>query len=99
VLRYLRSATVVLALGLALIGLFAGWRHFFAWNELGENYKAYYAAKLTFALVLLGLAAFAFFERRYAGLHLMAIAGTAVMLAGVQFVGLKTDSILCSTPT
>jgi hypothetical protein len=99
VLRYLRLATLILAFGLALAGLFAGWRHFFAWNEIGENYKAYYAAKLTFALVLLGLAAFAFFERRYAGLHLMAIAGTAFMLAGVQFVGLKTNSILCSTPT
>jgi hypothetical protein len=98
-LRYLRSATVLLAFGLALAGLLAGWRHFFAWQQLGENYKAYYALKLTFALVLLGLAVFAFYERKYAGLHMMTIAGTALMLAGVQFVGLATQSILCSTPT
>jgi hypothetical protein len=99
VLRHLRSATVVLAFGLALAGLFAGWRHLFAWNQIGENYKAYYALKLTFALVLLGLATFAFYERKYAGLHMMTMAGTALMLAGVQFVGLATQSILCSTPT
>jgi hypothetical protein len=30
---------------------------------------------------------------------MMTIAGTALMLAGVQFVGLATQSILCSTPT
>lgn len=90
---------MALAFGLALAGLFAGWRHFFAWNQIGENYKAYYALKLTFALVLLGLAMFAFYERKYAGLHMMTMAGTALMLAGVQFVGLATQSILCSTPT
>ena len=98
-LRFLRAATVVLAFGLALAGLFAGWRHFLAWNQLGEDYKAYYALKLTFALVLLGLSAFAFYERRYAVLQMMTIAGTAKILAAVQFVGLATNSILCSTPT
>jgi peptidoglycan/LPS O-acetylase OafA/YrhL len=99
VLRFLRPATVILAFGLSIAAAQAGWSHFLEWDRIGENYKAYYAAKLTFAIVLLGAAAFAFWERKYPGLHLMAITGTALMLAGVQFVGLKTNSILCSTPT
>ena len=45
------------------------------------------------------MVALGFWERRYTGLHLVAMAGTALLLAGVQFVGLATNSILCSTPT
>ncbi len=98
-LRFLRPTTVVLAFGLAIAAGQAGWQHFFEWNNLGEDYKAYYALKLTFAIVLLGVAAFAFYERKYPGLHLMAIAGTALVLAAVQFVALKTNAIICSGPT
>jgi hypothetical protein len=98
ILRYLKPATLVLALGLAIAGIEGGWGHFFEWKSLGENYKAYYALKLFFALVLLGVVAFAFWERKYAGIHLLAIACTALTLAGVQFIGLATQSILCSTP-
>jgi hypothetical protein len=99
VVRFLRPTTVVLAFALSIAAGQAGWQHFFEWNKIGEDYKAYYALKLIFAIVLLGVAAFAFYERKYPGLHLMAIAGTALMLAAVQFVALKTNSIICSGPT
>ena len=98
-LRYLRPAALVLALALAIAGIQAGFGHLFEWKSLGEDYKAYYGAKLLFAVILLVVVGFGFWERKYSGLHLMTIAGTALALAGVQFVGLATNSILCSTPT
>ena len=98
-IRYLRPATLVLGLALGIVAIQAGWSHLFEWRSLGENYKAYYALKAFFGLVLLGTVAFAFAERKYAGLHLLAIAATAFTLALVQFGGLATESILCTTPT
>jgi hypothetical protein len=92
------TIAAVIALILAVAGIEAGWGHIFEWKSLGENYKAYYGLKLFFSLVLLGSALFALWDRKYPGLHLLAIAGTAITLAGVQFVGIATDSIICGTP-
>lgn len=97
--KYLQPAALILGLALAIAGIQAGWGHLFEWRSLGDDYKAYYGLKLLFAIILLGVVAFGFWERRYTGLHLVAMAGTALLLAGVQFVGLATNSILCSTPT
>jgi hypothetical protein len=94
----LKTIAAIIALILAIAGIEAGWKHIFEWRGLGENYKAYYGLKLFFSLVLLGSAMFALFDRKYPGLHLLAIAGTAIMLAGVQFVAVATDSIICGTP-
>lgn len=99
VLRYLRPAALILALALAIAGIQAGFGHLFEWEALGQDYKTYYGSKLLFAVILLVIVAFGFWERKYSGLHLMAIAGTALVLAGVQFVALATNSILCTTPT
>jgi hypothetical protein len=97
--KHLATFARVLALILGLVAIQAGWQHLFAWNALGENYKAYYALKIFFGLVLLGEAVFAIRQRSYSGLHLLVISGTALTLAGVQFIGLATKSILCTTPT
>jgi hypothetical protein len=97
-MAHLKTFAAIVALILGAVGVEAGWGHLFEWRSLGENYKAYYALKLFFSLVLLGAAMFALWERKYPGLHLLAIAGTAVMLAGTQFIALATSSILCSTP-
>jgi hypothetical protein len=97
--KHLATVARVLSLILGVVAIQAGWKNMFAWNALGENYKAYYALKLFFGLVLFGEALFAIRQRSYSGLHLLVISGTALTLAGVQFVGLATNSILCSTPT
>jgi hypothetical protein len=98
-MKYLATFARVLALVLGIVAINAAWKHVLAWKALGESYKAYYALMLFFGIVLLGEGLFALRQKRYSGLHLMAISGTALTLAGVQFIGLATKSILCTTPT
>jgi hypothetical protein len=97
-MAYLTTIAAIIALILGIAGIESGWGHLFDWKSLGENYKAYYGLKLFLSLVLLGSALFALWDRKYPGLHLLAIAGTAIMLGGVQFVALATDSIICGSP-
>lgn len=98
-MKYLATFARALALVLGFVAINASWKHVLAWKTLDDSYKAYYGLILFFGIVLLGEAVFALRQRRYSGLHLMAITGTALTLAGVQFIGLATKSILCTTPT